>query len=68
MQVKLLRSLPNSSQFVAYVDAMGDLDRKETILKLLLPTMIIEHCPAIEWGVDASLGYLPVNEVNQTKN
>jgi PD-(D/E)XK nuclease superfamily protein len=32
MQVKLLRSLPNGSQFVAYVDAMGDLDSKPCFL------------------------------------
>jgi len=33
MQVKLLRSLPNGSQFVAYVDAMGQLDSKACLLE-----------------------------------
>ena len=33
MQVKLLRSLPNGSQFVAYIDAMGDLDGKPCLLE-----------------------------------
>jgi len=33
MQVKLLRSLPNGSQFVAYIDAMGELDRKPCLLE-----------------------------------
>jgi len=33
MQVKLLRSLPNGSQFVAYIDAMGDLDSKPCLLE-----------------------------------
>jgi hypothetical protein len=33
MQVKLLRSLPNGSQFVAYIDAMGDLDSKPRLLE-----------------------------------
>ena len=31
--MKLLRSLPNGSQFVAYVDAMGDLDGKPCLLE-----------------------------------
>jgi hypothetical protein len=33
MQVKLLRSLPDGSQFVAYVDALGDLDGKPCLLE-----------------------------------
>jgi PD-(D/E)XK nuclease superfamily len=33
MQVKLLRSLPNGSQFVAYIDALGDLDSKPWLLE-----------------------------------
>src|ERR1700719_5350107 len=33
MQVKLLRSLPDGSQFVAYIDAMGDLDGKPCLLE-----------------------------------
>jgi hypothetical protein len=33
MQVKLLRSLPNGSQFVAYIDALGDLDGKPCLLE-----------------------------------
>jgi hypothetical protein len=33
MQMKLLRSLPNGSQFVAYVDALGDLDSKPCLLE-----------------------------------
>jgi hypothetical protein len=33
MQVKLLRSLPNGSQFIAYVDALGDLDGKPCLLE-----------------------------------
>jgi hypothetical protein len=33
MQVKLLRSLQNGSQFVAYIDALGDLDGKPYLLE-----------------------------------
>src|ERR1700688_2328140 len=33
MQVKLLRSLPTGSQFVSYIDAMGDLDGKRCLLE-----------------------------------
>ena len=33
MQVKLLRSLPTGSQFVSYIDAMGDLDGKPCLLE-----------------------------------
>ena len=33
MHVKLLRSLPNGSEFVAYVDAMGDLDGRPYLLE-----------------------------------
>ena len=33
MQVKLLRSLPNGSEFVAYVDAMGDLDGRPYLVE-----------------------------------
>jgi hypothetical protein len=33
MQVKLVRSLPGGSQFVAYIDAMGDLDGKPCLLE-----------------------------------
>jgi hypothetical protein len=33
MQVKLLRSLPDGSQFVAYIDALGDLDSKPCLLE-----------------------------------
>jgi hypothetical protein len=33
MQVKLLRSLPTGSQFVSYIDAMGDLDSKPCLLE-----------------------------------
>jgi hypothetical protein len=33
MQVKFLRSLPDGSQFVAYIDALGDLDSKPCLLE-----------------------------------
>jgi hypothetical protein len=33
MQVKLLRSLPSGSEFVSYIDAMGDLDSKPCLLE-----------------------------------
>jgi hypothetical protein len=33
MQVKLLRSLPTGSQFVSYIDAIGDLDSKPCLLE-----------------------------------
>jgi hypothetical protein len=33
MQVKLLRSLPDGGQFVAYIDALGDLDSKSCLLE-----------------------------------
>jgi hypothetical protein len=33
MQVKILRSLPDGSQFVAYIDALGDLDSKPCLLE-----------------------------------
>src|SRR3984893_10595495 len=33
MQVRLLRSLPTGSQFVSYIDAMGDLDSKPCLLE-----------------------------------
>ena len=33
MQVKLLRSLSNGNDFVAYIDAVGDLDGKRCLLE-----------------------------------
>jgi hypothetical protein len=32
LQVKMTRSLPSGSQFVSYIDALGDLDRERRIL------------------------------------